>query len=970
MNRKANLAIGSMIVVLILCLACVVLSFLARPRIHERQSIEQAQAARPVVHILSPSQGEQVAVGGALAVQVNATAYGDRLVRLELWADGQLAGVQQGGPSETLAAVFGWQPGSAGTHTLAARAVNSRGNTGQAAISLEAVAEDDADRDGEADSQDLCPEQYGSLSNAGCPIGAAPGSPAGDLPSPSPLDQALQDSESPPVPQDSFAGAEGGEQAGGGQEGGEQAGGGQEGGEQEGSVVDSPPDPESPGLLDFPYPVIRQWSNIGRLFGLGGEQPAPEPGIPLEVEFLNLTTSAGFSRLYCFFSLTDDGVRERVPEADGASLTPSAEGWNIADYLGGVHGPTVEIPEGELLPLRLYCLGDDQSLGEVVREHASADWGILPITAASTGGPGGSFEVTYRICPIHCEMMQLDDLPEFIPPPVNVHFGSPAFGDPYFPDHMTLMWNMPWDEPRWGWTGDPVSIEGFRFYLDGNLIQQVPDPDARYALLYQNLLTPPCGQESLLTITAYYGALGEEESRESAPASYGWLIGPDCEGEDWIQIWSGPEGGILPEAGATFGLNYNYASDHGHPVRLAIYPLYQGQPLLGFQSSSVEVEHGSGAAFIRLYSTTSQAQESDQLLLAFVSPRGGTFYSRAVDLRLTWPGSAPDLVIQDVEFLWFSRDGYRTYFSPPPADQPLMFTGRLDFEIVNQGWQPASGFHVALTDASGAMVIGSRIERQVQPGAPLAFAWELPQEELTRLYTTGCTLQVDSQNEVAEADEGNNLYPFSVRYLRLTFQTLRTGDWPKDGRFDDYTTALDIQLWAATSPWTSWRWWDWPNVWIDGEYVDDWVEGIYHPHDAGIVLWPNAEHSITDILSWFTQDVSQCPPQGQPCHYAEDGLCNSFDGHNACRQAQDNGFASPSTVIYVQAPTDRPLTIFAWVRDMDYNWDNSAKEFETRCYAGRDIYPFEMDALPATFTVGSLADDGCEVDVLIEAMGP
>ena len=961
MKGRTIFIAGIAIVLLLACLLLLVL-WVTRPYVRELQAIRQATSARPLVHILSPQQGEQVAVGGALAVQVNATARGDRLARLELWADGQLVGMQEGGEFETLAAAFGWQPTAAGAHTLVARAYNSRGNSGQAAVSLEAVAESDADRDGVADSGDSCAEQYGPLDNGGCPIGAAPGGAAGDLPAPSPLEQALQEAESPPVPQDSLGGVQAGGQAGGGQ-----AGGGQE---EQGGGVDNIPDPQSSGLLDVPYPVARRWGAIGRIFGLGDEQPQPEPAIPLEVEFLDLRASPGLSRLYCFLSLTDDDVRERVPQADGASLTFSGEGWNIADYLGGEHGPRVEIPEDGLLPLRLYCLGDDQSLGEVVREHSSADWNRQPITAAAGGGPGGSFEVTYRICPLDCELMLLDDLPEFIPPPVNTHFGSPAFGEPYFPDHLTLMWNMPWDEPRWGWEDQAVTIDGFRFYLNGNLIDEEADPNRRDHFLPNNLLTPPCGQESLLTITAYRGPLGEEGSAESAPASYGWLIGPGCQGEDWIQIWSGPAGGTLPEASATFGLNYHYASDHGDDVRLTIYPLYQGQPVPGFQASSVEVEHGDGAAFIRLYSTSTQARETNQLMLAFLSPRygrqGGIFYSRIVDLPLTWPGSAPDLVIQNVEFFWFSEDGYDVYFSPPAAGQPLMPTGQIRFDIANRGWRPAEGFHVRLTDAGGTVVTETLIEGPVQPGVPGGWLWELPNDELIRLYSLGCTLQVDSQNQVAEADEGNNLYPFSVRYLRLTFQTLHTGDWPGEGG-DEFTSAPSIYLWAATSPWTSFRWWEWPHLWIDGGYVDNWVEGFFHPHAAGIVLRPNTEYSIADILSWFTVDVSECPPPGQPCHYYEDGLCNSWESHNPCRAVQDNTSAPTSNVVYIQAPTDGPLSLFARVEEMDCDWGNSyAERFDRLCYASRDVYPFELEALPATFTVGSLAENGCQVEVVIE----
>ena len=126
---------------------------------------------KPSVLIDMPAYGDQVEVGQAVTVHSVARDEG-KVVRVELWADGQLHKVQASnlpGGVSPFPLLARWQPSSPGTHTLTARAFNACGGRSQASVNVEAVAAVDRDGDGATGEADLCPDQPGAAAADGCP---------------------------------------------------------------------------------------------------------------------------------------------------------------------------------------------------------------------------------------------------------------------------------------------------------------------------------------------------------------------------------------------------------------------------------------------------------------------------------------------------------------------------------------------------------------------------------------------------------------------------------------------------------------------------------------------------------------------------------------------------------------------------------------------------------------------------------
>jgi hypothetical protein len=130
-----------------------------------------ASVPRPVVSIRSPGDGQQVTVGQPVAFSSFARSE-DRIVRVELWADGQLQEVQTSSlpdGSSLLPLLANWQATTPGTHTLTARAFDSKGGRVHASVSLQAIQPPDRDGDGVLDANDACPDQPGWALTQGCP---------------------------------------------------------------------------------------------------------------------------------------------------------------------------------------------------------------------------------------------------------------------------------------------------------------------------------------------------------------------------------------------------------------------------------------------------------------------------------------------------------------------------------------------------------------------------------------------------------------------------------------------------------------------------------------------------------------------------------------------------------------------------------------------------------------------------------
>jgi hypothetical protein len=128
-------------------------------------------SADPVVQISAPTPGARVPVGQEVMIQ--SLARDDQKIRrVELWVDGRLYDAQMSsvpGGISPFPLIANWSPPISGTHTIIARAYNTRGGQGQATISIEALANTDRDNDGVPDASDDCPDQPGSPAARGCP---------------------------------------------------------------------------------------------------------------------------------------------------------------------------------------------------------------------------------------------------------------------------------------------------------------------------------------------------------------------------------------------------------------------------------------------------------------------------------------------------------------------------------------------------------------------------------------------------------------------------------------------------------------------------------------------------------------------------------------------------------------------------------------------------------------------------------
>ena len=187
--------------------------------------------------------------------------------------------------------------------------------------------------------------------------------------------------------------------------------------------------------------------------------------------------------------------------------------WDLAAYsglLGGSNSRHILVPPGEPLEVRAECgaevisgyesggsWGTYHDLGGFIeRHHPDTDWDGQPISSTSIGGDGGrSFEASYRICAGSCESFDVQ------PPILTLYHGMGQ--------HMLL----------WYWEGDRSTIDGFKWYVNGNFISTfAPDRNSNSVRWFE----PPCGGRREFHMTAYRGAL------ESPPSNTTYWTGPDC----------------------------------------------------------------------------------------------------------------------------------------------------------------------------------------------------------------------------------------------------------------------------------------------------------------------------------------------------------------------------------------------------------------------------------------------------------
>lgn len=540
----------------------------------------------PLVLIHDPQNGQQIEVGETATVR--AVASDERkIVRLELWVDGQLLESEttnvRGGIS-SFPLLSQWQPASAGAHTISVRAFNIAGIRGHSTINVNVVASADRDNDSVADSADICPDQAGIVFANGCPdqdrdgtpdatdacassagIPEASGCPSitegdsdGDgtpdvtdacpgIPG-SPLSDGCPDSDGDLVAdaEDSCVGEPGPVESGGcptpgdtdgdgilddvdacpaewglpelngcpeaaavSDDGGAMDGGGADS-DSDGAPDDLDPCPDEAGLEEDDYCPPP------------GDDPEEEEDLffdfpfdlffeahfltSVEFEALNFEVSRNYENVWCYARLAGGDMDLYEFEPDGFHE------WNIEEVIGGANSVNLAMFSGNPLDVFADCYAMSgfpfpmlHHLGSITSQHTAEVWDGRIIEAESSGGsPGDSFRVRYHICSPSCDETALP---------------SPVITSHTTIGHFIFL--------NWDWEGDPSTIQGFKLYLNSNLIKDIPDINDRSVVWHRSDLM--CVEEWEFDLTAYAGPEAGEPDLESSPSNSVYWEGISCE---------------------------------------------------------------------------------------------------------------------------------------------------------------------------------------------------------------------------------------------------------------------------------------------------------------------------------------------------------------------------------------------------------------------------------------------------------
>ncbi len=345
MKKKSRtrilIIIGIMVVIILLGIVYIFVSPL------------QELVSAPVVVIISPSQGDMVAVDGVYIVQSSVRDDGQFIDRVELWSMENeiftlIEQISFLGEDHLISLTHGWLPTSVGSTRLIVRAYNDDGNHGDAAVDLVVVEN---------------PEEA-TLSG--------------------PVEGEL-------VPPMGGYGAEGGIL---------------EGGSEEYS-------PEPP-LEEFEeeFGPFQLFENL--IFPILWDTFIPAINLTsLQIEALEFTVDETYIGVYCYVAL-ESYPTERVP-GSGYFDTADQIHWNIADHLGGNNAVTIPVLLDQSLDIHLECegvKGNNQtvSLGQLDATHPPVDWNGQTFQASGSGGEG--FTITYRINPVVSELIAPEQLHE------------------------------------------------------------------------------------------------------------------------------------------------------------------------------------------------------------------------------------------------------------------------------------------------------------------------------------------------------------------------------------------------------------------------------------------------------------------------------------------------------------------------------------------------------------------------------
>ncbi len=462
-----------------------------------------------VVFIRAPQQGEVLIANQPF--QVSALARDDhKITRIELWIDGVLIDAQtsntQGGinPFPLLTT---WYPPE-GTHTLIVRAFNSRNQSTQASITVNATALADRDFDGIADDADACPDEAGSEAAEGCPdrdfdgvtdaTDACPdeaGLPPDGCPTPSESDRdgdgmldsadACPDEVGSPLA-DGCPDADGDGVADGTDACPAEPGASADGcPEPEGAL---PPDPAPDGGDEPPLPrpgdepPVPEDDDEPEPGGIGEVFPLPEAKaeVQLRIEAYYLALRNPYDRVWCYVRL-DEG-EPSLYEFDSFDDLH----WDIAAELGGENSVLYWHEETQPLEISVECLGSNAGgrpveLEALAASHPREEWDGSDLRVESADAL-----VHYRITESSCSESHC------LAPILNSISLGPRGEGPY-----TLQWR---------WHGDESQIDGFALQIsteEEGVVDTVYLEDSAMRSLDMADYMPACGETFYFEMYAY-----------------------------------------------------------------------------------------------------------------------------------------------------------------------------------------------------------------------------------------------------------------------------------------------------------------------------------------------------------------------------------------------------------------------------------------------------------------------------------
>lgn len=490
MKKKRLIWLGAIgLALMIVCLVAGVAYYLSYQA--------RASDGRPLVLIHSPVAREQVILGNALFVHATARSAAG-LARIEFWAnDVLLASRDAPSPApNSMVLTTGWLPTVTGNHVLIVRALTMDGEEGQASLVIRVLQGDD-----EAPLTHLVQEGE-TLDSIASDYATTPEELVATNPH---LEgEGLSPGDDLVIPDDEPGG---------------------EGLEPASEADDEAPLPEaeapmSSGLIHEFFLDLADWFRRDAVDPMG-----------LQVEFLQLQTSAAYESLHCYIGAGympprwyPDLDRDQTTDESFAlrGIGPGGVGiWSIEEHLSGDEALNVTWPSDQALPVSLSCVGitaagtEALDLGRWEAQIAPRRWTGVVIRG-SAAGEGGWYDFALRIRRV----------------------GSRGGGPLYLDPEMTSPTNARLDERRISlrWDYDPPAgeqpITGFRIYLNGNL-QWVEPASARESGLPYEWFNPPCATTYAFAVTAYRHAL--PDGPESLPA-IALRQGPQDECERQLQI--------------------------------------------------------------------------------------------------------------------------------------------------------------------------------------------------------------------------------------------------------------------------------------------------------------------------------------------------------------------------------------------------------------------------------------------------